>query len=69
MISMIRSDQVPEEVWRVSMVTYHREIRRNPERAWQLAIAAALSTWPRVALSTHVEEGRRIILPLQETKP
>jgi hypothetical protein len=66
---MIRSDQVPEEVWRVAMVTYHREIRRNPEQAWQRAIAAALTTWPHVALSTHVEEGRRIILPLQETKP
>ena len=27
-------------------------------------IAAAISAWPHVALSTHVEEGRRIILPL-----
>jgi len=67
MISIIiRSEQVPDEVWRVAMVTYHREIRRNPDRAWQLAIAAALTTWPHVALSTHVEEGRRIILPLSK---
>jgi hypothetical protein len=69
MISMLSATQIPDEVWRVAMVTYHREFRRNPERAWQLAIAAALTTWPHVALSTHVEEGRRIILPLQETKP
>ena len=58
------SSWVMEAVWRVAMMTYHREIRRNPERAWQLAIAAALTTWPHIALSTHVEEGRRIILPL-----
>ena len=61
---MLTSNQIPEAVWRVAMMTYHREIRRNPERAWQLAIAAALTTWPHIALSTHVEEGRRIILPL-----
>jgi hypothetical protein len=63
---MITSKQIPEAVWRVAMMTYHREIRRNPERAWQLAIAAAITTWPHVALSTHVEEGRRIILPLPQ---
>jgi hypothetical protein len=63
---MITSNQIPEAVWRVAMMTYHREIRRNPERAWQLAIAAALTTWPHCALSTHVEEGRRIILPLPQ---
>lgn len=61
---MIKPEQVPEAVWRVAMMTYHREIRRHPEQAWQLAVAAALTTWPHVALSTHVEEGRRIILPL-----
>jgi len=63
---MIRSDQISEAVWRVAMMTYHREIRRNPQQAWQLAIAAALTTWPHVALSTHVDEGRRLILPLTQ---
>lgn len=63
---MITSNQIPEAVWRVAMMTYHREIRRHPEQAWQLAVAAALTTWPHVALSTHVEEGRRIILPLPQ---
>ena len=63
---MIRADQISDAVWRVAMKTYHREIRRNPQQAWQLAIAAALTTWPHVALSTHVEEGRRIILPLPQ---
>lgn len=61
---MLKPEQIPEAVWRVAMMTYHREIRRNPEQAWQLAIAAAITTWPHVGLSTHVEEGRRIILPL-----
>ena len=43
---MIKAEIVPEAVWRVAMMTYHREIRRNPEQAWQLAIAAAITTWP-----------------------
>lgn len=43
---MLKAEQIPEAVWRVAMMTYHREIRRNPEQAWQLAVAAAITTWP-----------------------
>ena len=67
---MIKSDQVPEVVWRVAMMTYHREIRRNPEQAWQLAIAAAITTWPAMRNSQHVsfngQTESAIILPLTE---
>lgn len=67
---MIKSDQVPEVVWRAAMMTYHREIRRNPEQAWQLAIAAALTTWPGVRESQHVsftgQTEDAIILPLTQ---
>lgn len=65
---MIKADGVPEAVWRVAMMTYHREIRRNPEQAWQLAIAAAITTWPAMRNSQHVSFGghieRAIILPI-----
>lgn len=43
---MIKAEHIPEAVWRVAMMTYHREIRRNPEQAWQLALAAAINAWP-----------------------
>jgi len=61
---MLKPDQIPDEVWHTAMSTYHKTIRKNPGKAWQEAIAAALNAWPHVGLSTHVEEGRRIILPL-----
>lgn len=66
---MLKADQIPEAVWRVAMMTYHREIRRNPEQAWQLAIAAAVTTWPGV-LHEQQEYGDPdlIILPLQEPR-
>lgn len=64
---MIGPELVPEVVWRAAMMTYHREIRRNPQQAWQIAIAAALNAWPGV-FPTEMEEAagvrRRIILPL-----
>ena len=63
---MINPENVPEEVWRSAMSTYHKTLRKNPGMAWQAAISAAITSWPHVALSTHVEEGRRIILPLHE---
>lgn len=67
---MIKSEQIPEVVWRVAMMTYHREIRRNPEQAWQLAIAAAITTWPAMRNSQHVSfDGQTetaIILPLPQ---
>ena len=67
---MIKSEQIPEVVWRVAMMTYHREIRRNPEQAWQLAIAAAMTTWPAMRNSQHVSfDGQTetaIILPLPQ---
>jgi len=67
---MIYAKQIPDEVWRVAMMTYHREIRRNPEQAWQIAIAAALTTWPKMRESQHMSfDGRTetaIILPVQE---
>ena len=62
----IKPNHIPEPVWHTAMSTYHRVIRKNPGMAWQAAIAAAITRWPHVALSTHVEEGRRIILPLHE---
>lgn len=46
---IIQSQWIPDGVWRVAMMTYHREIRRNPDKAWQLAVAAALTTWPENA--------------------
>jgi len=61
---MIKPEQIPENAWKGAMARYHMMIRKNPEMAWQSAIAWALENWPHVALSTHVEEGRRIILPL-----
>ena len=67
---MIKAESVPEAVWRVAMMTYHREIRRNPEQAWQLAIAAALTTWPAMRDSQHVsfdgQTEHAIILPLPQ---
>lgn len=67
---MLKAEQIPEVVWRVAMMTYHREIRRNPEQAWQLAIAAAMTTWPAMRNSQHVSfDGQTetaIILPLSE---
>ncbi len=63
---MINPENVPEEVWRSAMSTYHKTLRKNPGMAWQAAISAAITRWPHVALSTHVEEGRRIILPLPQ---
>jgi len=68
MIGMLSATQIPDEVWRVAMVTYHREIRRNPEQAWQLAIAAAITTWPKTLWDHTREDGTRIILPLKETQ-
>jgi hypothetical protein len=68
---MLKAEQVPEAVWRVAMMTYHREIRRNPEQAWQIAIAAAITTWPTMRDSQHLSfDGRTeyvIILPLTES--
>lgn len=61
---MIDASQIPENVWKAAMSRYHKVIRHNPAIAWQSAIAWALENWPNVMLSTHVEEGRRIILPL-----
>jgi hypothetical protein len=61
---MLKPEQVPENVWKAAMSRYHATVRKNPGMAWQSAIAWALENWPHVALSTHVEEGRRIILPL-----
>lgn len=63
---MIKPEQVPEAVWRVAMMTYHREIRRHPEQAWQLAISAALTTWPGMAAFPPPDDFNypRIILPL-----
>lgn len=70
---MLKAEQIPEAVWRVAMMTYHREIRRNPEQAWQLAIAAALNAWPGVLVSGPHSSGHgplqtQLVLPLpQET--
>jgi predicted RNA polymerase sigma factor len=67
---MLKAEQIPEVVWRVAMMTYHREIRRNPEQAWQLAIAAALNAWPgmvhqpRAMLTKTWFDPGKIILPL-----
>ncbi len=65
---MIKAEQIPEAVWRVAMMTYHREIRRNPEQAWQLAIAAALTTWPEVTLHSKDINATHsyFVLPLQQ---
>ena len=65
---MIKPEQVPEVVWRVAMMTYHREMRRHPEQAWQLSIAAALTTWPGMAAFHHPDDFNypRIILPLPQ---
>lgn len=63
---MIRSNQIPEVVWRVAMVTYHREVRRDPGSAWQLAIAAALTTWPGSDVERFMPDsgGYTLHLPL-----
>ena len=66
---MITSNQIPEAVWRVAMMTYHREIRRHPEQAWQLSIAAALTTWPGMQTYSgdkHFNSTPAIILPLTQ---
>jgi hypothetical protein len=73
MIGMLSATQIPDEVWRVAMVTYHREIRRNPERAWQLAIAAAIAAWPGMSQlaendSASIREMAALIIPLKETQ-
>jgi hypothetical protein len=70
---MIASEKIPEAVWRVAMMTYHREIRRDPERAWQLAIAAALDTWPENTVEFRRDsymgwDGNLLILPLSTEK-
>jgi hypothetical protein len=64
---MITAEQIPDEAWRVAMMTYHREVRRNPQQAWQLALAAALTTWPGATDSSLTFEGYTtsvFILPL-----
>lgn len=43
---MVRSDQIPEQVWHTAMSTYHKIIKKRPGSAWQEAIAAALAAWP-----------------------
>lgn len=65
---MITSNQIPEAVWRVAMMTYHREIRRHPEQAWQLAIAAAMTTWPGMNTGPNIYGRQDAImhLPLPE---
>ena len=65
---MIMAEQIPDVVWRVAMMTYHREIRRHPEQAWQLAIAAAMTSWPGCFKETTMISGDKreyaLILPL-----
>ena len=34
--------QIPDNLWRAAMSTYHREIRRNPGNAWQAVCAEVL---------------------------
>jgi hypothetical protein len=60
---MIDAKQIPVEAAMEAFMKY------EAGGTWHQILAAALNAWPHVALSTHVEEGRRIILPLQETKP
>jgi len=61
---MVKSSQIPEAVWRVAMMTYHREIRRHPEQAWQIAIAAALTTWPGANIERFMPDSGPYTLQL-----
>lgn len=62
---MIDVEQIPDEVWRTAMKTYHREVRRNPQQAWQLAMVAALAAWE--GATTEPRNWRTaLILPLTQ---
>jgi hypothetical protein len=55
---MIKPEQIPLEV----IAAAWDGLGANDDM--RSAITTALNAWPHVALSTHVDEGRRIILPL-----
>ena len=63
---MIRHEQIPDEVVEAALRAYtgNNCECNSCRKAVVRTIAAALNAWPHVALSTHVDEGRRIVLPL-----
>ena len=66
---MVRSDQIPEQVWHTAMSTYHKIIKKRPGSAWQEAIAAGLAAWPGMLHIIEGEPGREhseLILPLPQ---
>lgn len=38
----VSPEQIPDNLWRIAMSVYHREIRRNPGNAWQAVCAEVL---------------------------
>ena len=65
---MVRSDQIPENVWHTAMSTYHKTIKKRPGSAWQEAIAAALAAWPGAGTngSDPMTKPAYLILPLAQ---
>ena len=60
---MIKPDMIPDDVVEAAREAWLRS-DVSAKEDWRVAIAAALRAWPGVGLSTHVDEGRRIVLPL-----
>ncbi len=63
---MVRSDQIPEQVWHTAMSTYHKIIKKRPGSAWQEALAAGLAAWPGADLMPFGDGISRLRLPLPQ---